>query len=292
MLTDPRPQGLDLLVVGGLTVDRFADGPSGPGGSVLHVARAAKRRGIALGVRTSAGPEPEAVAGVAELHRLAERVDVARHATTATFRHRESVEGRRLWLERAGGPVADGPGASRDAATVLYAPVFDEVAATAIAASASASAGAEGRSGRGAILQGWLRQVAEDGEVHSLPLASLAFPLRDALAGLDLLVASHEDLRADGATADQQLVALRRTFGVKPALVVTDGVDGLWLDTGAVPTHISVPRRVEAARTVGAGDVLAAFLVIGARNPPGSWRARAEEAMSVVADELELRPRS
>jgi hypothetical protein len=292
MLTDPRPQGLDLLVVGGLTVDRFADGPSGPGGSVLHVARAAKRRGIALGVRTSAGPEPEAVAGVAELHRLAERVDVARHATTATFRHRESVEGRRLWLERAGGPVTDGPAASRDAAAVLYAPVFDEVAATAIAASASASAGAEGRSGRGAILQGWLRRAAEDDEVHPLPLATLAPPLRDALAGLDLLVASHEDLRADGATASEQLVSLRGALGPKPVLVLTVGDDGLWLDSGAGGLHISVPRRVDVARAVGAGDVLAAFLLIGARMPPGGWPARAEEAMSVVADELELRPRS
>ena len=129
MLSPSRSEPLDLVVVGGLTVDRFVDGSSAPGGSVLHATRAAAGRGLQIGVVTSAGPELDAQTGLAELRRIAAGLEVAAHAATSTFRHRDSPAGRRLWLERRGGPI----GLAADAAdrmptrAILFAPVADEV---------------------------------------------------------------------------------------------------------------------------------------------------------------------
>src|SRR6266540_2372002 len=96
---------LDLLVVGGLTIDRLPDGNSVPGGPVMHIARAAASRGMRVGVVTAAGRGPTARAGVEELRRLAVTVECIEAEATATFVHRDAPGGRRLWLERAGGQV-------------------------------------------------------------------------------------------------------------------------------------------------------------------------------------------
>ena len=47
-----------LLIVGGLTVDRFADGSRAPGGSVLHSGVAAIAERAELTILTVAGDEP------------------------------------------------------------------------------------------------------------------------------------------------------------------------------------------------------------------------------------------
>ena len=292
MLTDPRADVLDLLVVGGLTVDRFADGSSAPGGSVLHIARAAAHRNLRVGIVTAAGPEAEAAAGVAELTRLTVQRDVAAWPDTATFVHREIEGGRRLQLERHGGPV---PLSARDrerfrADAVLYAPVAGEIDADALRIWDESVP-------RGAILQGWLRASDADGAVSQLTLVSLGKSLREALGRLDLLVASREDLRAEAAAPYAQLTALRLAMGRTPVLVVTDGTDGLWIDHPGARTdpdrswrtHLAVPVLVEGAPTVGAGDILAAFLMMGARVPQQRWRAHAAQAMRIVAEELESR---
>ena len=288
MLTESRPGPLDLLVVGGLTVDRFDDGSSVPGGSVIHVARAAAPRGVRLGIATAAGPEAVAALGVAELDRVAARLEVASRPATATFRHREGDDRRRLWLERAGGDVALGPEARDRFATraVLFAPVATEIGANALRAWDEALP-------RGAILQGWLRAIAEDRAVTQLPLSRLDETLRDLLGNLDLVVASREDLSAEADSPSDQLTALRALLGPKPVLVVTDGADGLWLDlpgagAGGEP-HVHVPWRVEGVATVGAGDILAAFMTMGAKDPVGGWRVHVERAMRVVAEVLEER---
>jgi sugar/nucleoside kinase (ribokinase family) len=117
-----------------------------------------------------------------------------------------------------------------------------------------------------------------------LPLAALAAPLIGALSRFDLLVASREDLAADSDDPIEQLEALRRAFGPRPALVVTDGADGAWLDGAG---HLPVPWRVDAASTVGAGDILAAFLAIGSPEPGGTLVAHIEAAMRAVAEILE-----
>ncbi len=286
MLIQSRSGPLDLLVVGGLTVDRFADGSSAPGGSVLHAIRAAAERRLRIGVVTAAGPEPEAQAGLAELHRLAAGLEVATHMATWTFRHRDSIDGRRLWLEQRGGPVAWAGGApdGRRTRAILYAPVADEVDVAALNSWEEVRA-------RSAILQGWLRSTGEDGEVLQRPLLALDDRLCEALGRLDLVVASREDLSAEGDAPSDQLAALRVTLGARPALVVTDGADGLWLDVGGDREHLPVVWLVEDVPTVGAGDVLATFLTMGAADPPGGWHAHAERAMRVVAEVLDGRKR-
>ena len=69
---------LSLVVVGGLTVDRFPDGSSQAGGAVLHIARALAAGGLRVGIVTTAGPEAEAQAGLAELHDRAVSGDPSR----------------------------------------------------------------------------------------------------------------------------------------------------------------------------------------------------------------------
>jgi sugar/nucleoside kinase (ribokinase family) len=286
MLIDPPHDVLDLLVVGGLTIDHFSDGSSAPGGSVLHIARATAPRGLRLGVITAAGPERIAQSGVEELHRLAAFVDMTRSTATTTFHHSQTAAGRTLRLDRhRTDPQVGIEAPSRSAArAILFAPVAGEVEAPALTLW-----GAEPH--RAAILQGWLRIVGPDGLVRPMPLPAVDGALVLGLGQLDLLVASREDLLAEGSEPATQLLALRRAVGDRPTLVLTDGADGLWLGTSASVVHLAAPWRVHGAPTVGAGDILAAFLLssLAAEQPAV---AAAQHAMRVVADVLEERKRS
>jgi sugar/nucleoside kinase (ribokinase family) len=290
----PDAPRLDLLVVGALTVDRFADGSAAPGGSVLHICRVAAPRGLSVGVVTAAGPEPEAVAAMAELRELAALVDGSEQPATISFRHRDAPEGRRLWLGRRGDPVRPSS-ETRDevkANALLFAPVAGEVPAEVLGWHA-------GRA-RGAILQGWLRSLEEGEEVQPLPLAAVPEPVTDALRDFDLLVASREDLLAEGADPRVQLEAVRGAIGSGPTVVLTDGPDGAWIDPSrsarnVEPIRVAVPRRVGGVSSVGAGDVLTAFMLAGEWRRPittGFLLGRARLAMAVVVDVLEERRRS
>ena len=272
----------DLLVIGGLTVDRFADGSSAPGGSVLHIARAAAPRGLRVAAVTVAGPEPEARAGLDELRRLLARLDASQAPATARFMHRDSHGGRRLWLEQSGARIhLSDPGSRPAPRAILVAPIADEIAPDDVARLGAGSK-------RGAILQGFLRSPAGDGEIRPRPLSALAPALTAALGGLDLVVASREDLLGEAAEPADQLTALRSHLGAGPELVVTDGVRGVWTEA----EHLPVPRLIEGVPSIGAGDIFAAFLLAGdrlRRADAGSLRQRAEGAMRVVAEVLEGR---
>jgi sugar/nucleoside kinase (ribokinase family) len=269
-----------LLVIGGLTIDRFADGASAAGGSVLHIARAAAPRGVNVRVMTVAGPEPEAQAALEELRGLT--VSAERAGSTATFMHRDSPAGRRLWLERHGGSLRVPPLDPREQPrAVLVAPIADEVSTVDLAR-------LDATSTRGGILQGFLRSFGPDGEVRPRQLSTLAPELVAELSRFDLLVASREDLLGEAGEPPDQLGALRRCLGPRPALVVTDGARGVWLEH----EHLPVPWRVEGVPSVGAGDIFAAFMLA----PPwprersqGFLRQRAEAAMRVVAEVLDER---
>jgi len=275
----PGSPPVDLLVVGGLTVDRFADGSSAPGGSVLHIARATASRGLRLGVITVAGPEPEARAGLEELRGLAASVDWTDAGATLTFIHREDAGGRWLTLERTGGRVRlDDLEVVARARTALVAPLAGEVGTSEIARLA-----ADGP--RGAILQGFLRMAADDGPVRPLPLSALDAGLVDALSRFDLLVASREDLAGEASEPGEQLAALRRRFGGNPELVVTDGRNGVWTEE----EHLAVPRTVTGVSTVGAGDILAAFMTASSAVPAATLSDRARDAMRIVVEVLEER---
>jgi sugar/nucleoside kinase (ribokinase family) len=299
MLTDPPSAALDLLVVGGLTVDRFADGTSVPGGSVLHITRAAAPRGVRVGVVTNAGPEAEAQAGLEELHQLAHVVEVTAHEATATFRHDETPSGRTLRLERPGGSVklASHMRDRHAPRAILFAPIAGEVSPEALGSdrggNGAESGGGNGARPRGAILQGWLRSTVPGQEVEPLPLSNLPPALRAPFVALDVIIGSREDLRAEAATPVDQIAAMRRAFGRRPILVVTDGRDGLWIEHrgSARPEHAAAPWLVDDVPTVGAGDVLAAFLTMNADRPPSGWQAHVAKAMRVVAEELEARKR-
>jgi sugar/nucleoside kinase (ribokinase family) len=292
MPNDPAPAVLDLLVVGGLTVDRFADGSSAPGGAVVHVTRAAAPRGLRIGVVTVAGPEPEAQAGLADLRAMAAGVEAAAGVATATFRHREAPDGRRLWLEVAGGSVpVDAAARERLLAhAILYAPVGGEIRTPALRVW-------DRLWRRGAILQGWLRGGAVGDEVRPVPLAALPAELVEELRDFDLLVASREDLRAEATDPVHQLAALRACFGRRPSMVVTDGGAGAWVSAEqslfpSEPTHVVPAEQVVDAPTVGAGDIFAAFMLAGEWDylPDRAFLVRkAEAAMQVVAEVLEER---
>jgi sugar/nucleoside kinase (ribokinase family) len=271
----------DLLVIGGLTVDRFDDGSSAPGGSVLHIARALAPRGFRMSALTAAGPEPMAQAGLDELRRLAVSVECSAASSTATFVHHETEAGRRLELAQPGGRIAL-PLTHRRAGAVLVAPVADELADADLTRLPESSI-------RGAILQGWLREVDRDGHVLPRPVRSIGPGLLAALAGFDLLVASSEDLGADGATPDEQLDATRRAVGTGPVLVLTAGSAGAWIDVTGERAHLPVARQVEGASSIGAGDVLTGLLLASEWPRPAtaaSVQSGVEVAMGGVADLL------
>ncbi len=271
----------DLLVIGALTIDRFADGSSVPGGSVLHIARAASSRGVRVAVITASGPEPEARTGMAELRELPVALESTDSDWTATFDHHDAPQSRRLRLEHLGGAVRVGGSALvAGAEVVLVAPIAGDVSPDELSLLEAVPI-------RAAILQGWLRSLDPGADVRPLPIRAVAPAAIHALSRFDLLVASREDLQAESGDPREQLGALRRALGGGPRLVVTDGAAGLWYEADGSTRHLAVPRRVDVASTVGAGDILAAFLAIG--DPHATLARRARDAMEIVVTVLEGR---
>lgn len=289
MLSQPRRAPLDLLVVGGMTVDRLPDGSATAGGSIVHGGGAAARMGDRVGAVTLAGPEPEVESALRGLRGLLERMEVQRAERSIGFEHRVDGERRVLrFLGSAGLPIRldEAPAAG----AILYAPVAGEIDAAGLT---RASGGAR----RAAILQGWLRRLVPGELVSGLALAELDPGLVAALARMDLVVASREDLLADADRPDAQLDALRSVLGRRPALVLTDATAGAWFDHMGSETserwRVPVARVVEGVPVVGAGDIFAASLALrwprgGAATRDGITRA-ARDATETVARELERR---
>lgn len=285
----------DLLVVGGLTIDRFDDRLV-PGGSVLHATRAAAQAGLRAAVLTMAGPEPTAGEGLHELRRLATSSDVQPAAETIRFRHRETAAGRRLWLECAGGAIELRPelGDRLRTQALLFAPVSSEIGVGVLQLAHQVWSPQIWT--HGAILQGWLRRANDGHEVVPIAPADLSDELVGALARFGVLVASREDLLAADERPVQQLRALRLRFGPGPILIVTDGPEGLWLDDGSpAPRHLPAPWRVDGVPMVGAGDAFTALFVAGLAHravpTADDLDTLATEAMRGVAEMLEARRR-
>jgi sugar/nucleoside kinase (ribokinase family) len=270
---------VDLLVVGGLTIDDIGEWVQAAGGAARYATEGALAGGLQVALLTVAGDEP--IARVA-LERLAARADVMREPATASigFEHHGPGEPRRLRLLAPGGRIQiPSPGRVPGAAAVLFAPVAGEVSARVLDAVHAPF--------RAAGIQGWLRKTDADGWVVSKPLAEQDTRLADALRGLDLLVASLQDLgAADGPSA---LAQLRAWAGAGPELVVTGGTDGAWLDDGTGPP-VRVPAEAVSDRhTIGAGDAFAA--VLAARRGAGiDLRTAAAEATAATARYLATRP--
>jgi sugar/nucleoside kinase (ribokinase family) len=266
---------IDLLVVGGLTIDRFPDGHQQPGGSVVHATTAMRLDGRRVAVVTLAGPEPAAVDGLHSLSAMAE-LHVQRTGRTIRYDHDESGDRRTLRLAASAGTLHH-PVVVQAPRAVLYASIADEL---------DASLGGQRyqTATAGAILQGWLRDLPVGEPVRSRRLADLDPHLAAALAGMDLLVASVEDLAAEPGDPVAQIEVLRRRFGQGPVVVVTGGTQGAWISSqDRSVEHVPVARVVNVATTVGAGDAFAARLLVGMAHGSSPAEAAADAAELVAA---------
>ena len=247
-----------LLIVGGLTIDHFADGRTAPGGSVIHSGLAAVAEGDAPTILTVAGDEPAAREGVERLAGMGELVRQAA-SRTATYRHEEEAGRRVLIYEAATDPIVVPNGlGSPDVA--LVAPIADELPADAV----TALLGALRPRCTVMLIQGWLRRLEIGSPVRPLPLADVPEDLWTAFGHADAVVVSTEDLAETPEDPFAQAKALRARIGEAPLLVLTLGQEGYLLDDPDADRVVaSMPRRiVEGVPMVGAGDTFGAGLAI------------------------------
>jgi sugar/nucleoside kinase (ribokinase family) len=255
----PR-QAIELLVVGGLTIDRFPDGSAAAGGSVLHATRAAVRARAAITVVTAAGPEPEAQAALSELERVA-KVVVEEVPHTIVFEHDEEGGRRKLTLL---GNVRLRPDVRQlqrlRPGAMLLAPVAGELDAVALGTIDEA---VEARV-RVATLQGWLRHRLADGRVTPADLGDLPQDVLAALRNCDAVVASHEDLGHSEALPSPAAALEIRRWLPGPAVFVTWGGAGHVRADPAVrePAVVRRHNAIEGVPTIGAGDAFAAVIAI------------------------------
>jgi sugar/nucleoside kinase (ribokinase family) len=239
-----------LLIVGGLTIDRFADGSAAPGGAVIHAGRAAAGDRVPLTILTVAGDEPEAADGLAQLAELGDLIH-QRAPSTITYGHAE-VDGRReLTFLRGAAPIA--PTTLADPPDVaLLAPIADELPASAIVAVRDAARPRV----TVLLLQGWLRSLRIGEPVRPKGLDELPAATWEAFGTADAIVVSTEDLADDHGDRIDGTARLRERLGPRPVIVLTLGAGGFLLDDPAAERAVrSAPGRVvEGVSTVGAGD--------------------------------------
>jgi sugar/nucleoside kinase (ribokinase family) len=272
-----------LLIVGGLTVDAFADGTRAAGGSVLHAGLAAAAEGAEITSLTVAGDEPEARIGLDRLAGLGRVLRRPASATT-TYAHRE-VDGLRvLTLAAAGDRIDPGMLAGQGPFDVaLLAPIADELPAETVAALLSVA-----RPHRTVLLiQGWLRRLSVGEPVRALAIDELPRSSWEAFATADAIVVSTEDLVADPGDPFTQAAAVRGRLGANPLLVLTMGAEGYLLDDPAADRVVaSVPRRVVAGvPAVGAGDTFGAALAVhlaAGADPATSAAAATDRVIAVL----------
>jgi sugar/nucleoside kinase (ribokinase family) len=268
-MIDRRPK---LLIVGGLAIDRFADGTSAPGGAVIHAGRAAVAEGANVTILTIAGDEREAATGLRQLAEMGDLIH-QRAPSTVTYGHGD-VDGRRVLTFLAGaGPIAP-PGLADLPDVALLAPIADELPASAVAAIRDT---VRPRS-TVLLIQGWLRRLEVGAAVTPLALDEVPAESWAAFAMADAIVVSTEDLADAPGDPFDAVAAVRSRIGPRPLLVLTRGVQGYLLDDPAAAQVVAgVPgRRVEGVSTVGAGDTFGVTLAL-------QLAAGAEPAAAAIA---------
>lgn len=249
-----------LLIVGGLTVDRFVDGSTAPGGSVLHAGQAAAAEGVAPTFVTVAGPEAEARAGLDRLRQIGQLV-VQDAPTTTTYRHGE-VDGRRVLLyETPSEPLrAETFDRIADPEVALLAPIAHEVPAPLVG---EITARVRPRL-TVLLIQGWLRRLSVGEPTHPVPLDALDESTWATFGATDVVVLSTEDLAESAEDPFAQAAEVRARLGPAPLLVLTLGTEGYLLDDPRADRVVAtVPRRVvSGVPSVGAGDTFGAVLAI------------------------------
>ena len=250
----------EVLIVGGLTVDRFVDGSVAPGGSVLHSGLAAASEGANLTMLTVAGGEPAAHDGLDRLASIGELVHQSASSTTG-YRHEERDGVRVLILEARTDPIRpEGLRGIERPRVALVAPSADEVPAVLVARLVQDVAPPRVV----LLIQGWLRRLVIGDEVRPLPLDSLSADQLQVAARVDAIVVSTEDLTEAPDDPFRQAAEIRRHAGPVPIVVVTLGSEGYLLDDPAADRVIaSVPRRVVTdAPAIGAGDTFGSALAL------------------------------
>ncbi len=245
-----------LLIVGGLTIDRFADGTSGPGGAVIHAGRAAADDRVPLTILTVAGDEPEAADGLAQLAELGDLIH-QRAPSTITYGHAE-VDGRRqLTFLRGAAPIAP-PTLADPPDVALLAPIADELPASAIVAVRDAARPRV----TVLLLQGWLRSLRIGKPVRPMGLDEIPAVTWEAFGAADAVVVSTEDLPDAPGDPSDSMARLRERLGSRPVIVLTLGEGGYLLDDPSADGVVrSAPGRVvEGVSTVGAGDTFGVAL--------------------------------
>ena len=247
-----------LLIVGGLTIDRFADGTAAPGGSVIHAGRAAVAEGASLTILTVAGDEPEAAIGLQQLADMGNLIH-QRAPSTVTYGHGE-VSGRRVLTCLAGAGRIAPPALVDPPDVALLAPIADELPASAI------DALRESARPRLTVLliQGWLRSLVIGQPARPLSLDEVPATTWEAFGAADAIVVSTEDLAGSPEDPFVEAAELRSRIGPSPLLVLTLGEQGYVLDDPAADRVVaSFPRRVvRGVPMVGAGDTFGAALAI------------------------------
>ncbi len=239
-----------LLIVGGLTIDRFADGTSAPGGSVIHSGRAALAEDAEVTILTIAGDEPEAAIGLGELAELGDLIH-QRAPSTVTFGHDE-IDGRRVLTYLAGTGPIEPPLLAVAPEAALLAPIADELPARALLALRDTA-----RPRVIVILiQGWLRRLRIGEPVRPVELDEVPPATWAAFGTADAIIVSTEDVAESPDDPLVEAAALRERLGSHPVLVLTLGAHGYLLDDPAAG-HVVIsapPRVVEGVSMVGAGD--------------------------------------
>jgi sugar/nucleoside kinase (ribokinase family) len=275
-----------LLIVGGLTIDRFADGSRAPGGSVLHSGLAAIAQGADLAVLTVAGDEPEARVGIERLESLG-TVLCQPSAATTTYRH-EEADGRRVLVYEARSEHIDPAGVERlpGVDVVLVSPIADELPVEAIARLREALPATQ----TVLLIQGWLRQLGIGHAVRPRRLEEVPESTWRAFRDADAVVLSNEDFASDTDDAFAQSAAVRERIGAGPLLVLTLAAKGYLLDDPRADRVVaSVPRNVvDGVPMVGAGDTFGAGLAIALARGASPSDA-AEAATDCVIAVLESR---
>jgi sugar/nucleoside kinase (ribokinase family) len=263
-----------ILIVGGLTIDAFADGRRAPGGSVIHAGLAAAADGAAVTTLTVAGPEPEADEGRGRLAAFGPLLATAA-PTTTTYEHAESDGRRVLTLTEMGGRIQpDAARSMRRPDVVLFAPIADELTVPAVEVVCELARPPV----TAFLIQGWLRHLTVGEPARALGLDDVAADEWRVFGSGDLVVVSTEDLADGQEDAFAQAAAVRAKLGSGPVLVVTLGTEGYLLDDpSADRITATVPRRVvSGAPTVGAGDTFG--VVMALRMATGSDPATAADA--------------
>ena len=272
-----------LLIVGGLTVDRFPDGSCAAGGSVLHAGLAAAAEGAELTFLTVAGDEPEATAGLQRLERFG---SVRRQPSPATtiYRHEAAGGHRVLVYESAAEPIdvgaLEGLGPFD---VVLVAPIADELPPGSVVRVREAT----GANLTVLLIQGWLRELRIGEPAAARRLEDLSTDAWAEIGTADAIVVSTEDFAGEAPDPFAQAAGLRTRIGPGPVLVLTLGADGYLLDDPAADRVVaSVPRTiVDGVPAVGAGDTFGAALAIhlaGGDAPSVAAQAATERVISVL----------